>query len=476
MRVPRAFVVGAETVDGRPARRGDRRGLRPACDARSSSTAARAVAAPAARRRSSRDEAERVRRTARRPGDRPCSCSPTPGSPAGRRSVDGRDAPIVRTDYLLRGVVIGPGRAHRRVRLRPWSWRIGWIVSLLHGARAGGRRAGGRAMSRLPRGARRRAHLPGARAARSSRRRCCPARRCRTPTCSGSRRRGPPSKPASLAAAGEPRARRRPATDAAVPARGQAQPARTSRCGTRGSPTGRPFAGRRAVGDLLAVQRARLRAGRCGARWRWIAALKLWVAAFGTFLLGRGARRCASAGRGAGGVVYGFSLWMVTWLSYPHASVWALIPWRCRGRARAAPAGRARRAAAAGAGVGAAVPVRAPGVELPRCSRRSCSARCASRGLGRGVAARARGVRRRPRLRRAAGRARAAAVRRAAVALGRPPAAGGHARRTPSAAEVRARRVPARLAARRPRRRSTFPARARVLRRGAAADAAPPPR
>ena len=27
------------------------------------------------------------------------------------------------------------------------------------------------------------------------------------------------------------------------------------------------------------------------------------------------------------GLIYGFSLWMVTWLSYPHASVWALVPW-----------------------------------------------------------------------------------------------------------------------------------------------------
>lgn len=57
-----------------------------------------------------------------------------------------------------------------------------------------------------------------------------------------------------------------------------------------------------------------------------IAALKLWAAAFGAFLLGR-----ALAMRWAGallcGVVYGFSLWMVTWVSYPHASVWALVPW-----------------------------------------------------------------------------------------------------------------------------------------------------
>jgi hypothetical protein len=56
------------------------------------------------------------------------------------------------------------------------------------------------------------------------------------------------------------------------------------------------------------------------------AALKLWAAAFGMFLL---ARALAQRWWGAflAGVVYGFSLWMVTWISYPHASVWALIPW-----------------------------------------------------------------------------------------------------------------------------------------------------
>jgi Bacterial membrane protein YfhO len=58
----------------------------------------------------------------------------------------------------------------------------------------------------------------------------------------------------------------------------------------------------------------------------WIAALKLWVAAFGAYLLGRtlGMR---FAGALLAGVVYGFNLWLVTWVSYPHASVWALVPW-----------------------------------------------------------------------------------------------------------------------------------------------------
>ena len=58
----------------------------------------------------------------------------------------------------------------------------------------------------------------------------------------------------------------------------------------------------------------------------WIAALKLFTAAFGVYWLGRRVGM-GFAGALLAGVTFGFSLWMVTWLSYPHASVWALIPW-----------------------------------------------------------------------------------------------------------------------------------------------------
>ena len=58
----------------------------------------------------------------------------------------------------------------------------------------------------------------------------------------------------------------------------------------------------------------------------WIGALKLWVAGFGMFLLGR-ALGMRVGGALLAGVVYAFSLWMVTWLSYPHMSVWTWIPW-----------------------------------------------------------------------------------------------------------------------------------------------------
>jgi hypothetical protein len=58
----------------------------------------------------------------------------------------------------------------------------------------------------------------------------------------------------------------------------------------------------------------------------WIAVLKLWVSAFGMFLLGR-ALGMRFAGAFGAGLVFGFSLWMVTWVSYPHMSVWSWIPW-----------------------------------------------------------------------------------------------------------------------------------------------------
>ncbi len=58
----------------------------------------------------------------------------------------------------------------------------------------------------------------------------------------------------------------------------------------------------------------------------WIGVLKLWVAAFGTFLLGR-ALGMRFGGALLAGLVFALNLKMVTWLSYPHASVWTLIPW-----------------------------------------------------------------------------------------------------------------------------------------------------
>jgi hypothetical protein len=58
----------------------------------------------------------------------------------------------------------------------------------------------------------------------------------------------------------------------------------------------------------------------------WIAALKLWVASFGTFLLAR-ALGVSFAGALLAGLVFALNLKMVTWLSYPAMSVWTFIPW-----------------------------------------------------------------------------------------------------------------------------------------------------
>ncbi len=58
----------------------------------------------------------------------------------------------------------------------------------------------------------------------------------------------------------------------------------------------------------------------------WIGVLKLWVAAFGTFLLARALGMRFGAALLAG-VVFALNLRLVTWLIYPHVGIWALFPW-----------------------------------------------------------------------------------------------------------------------------------------------------
>jgi len=57
-----------------------------------------------------------------------------------------------------------------------------------------------------------------------------------------------------------------------------------------------------------------------------IAALKLWVAALGAWALA-GALGIGRAGALLAGLAFGFGLYLVTWLPWPLASVWALLPW-----------------------------------------------------------------------------------------------------------------------------------------------------
>ena len=51
--------------------------------------------------------------------------------PGWQATVDGRDVPIERVDYLLRGVAVGPGRHTVELAYRPASWRAGRMVSAL---------------------------------------------------------------------------------------------------------------------------------------------------------------------------------------------------------------------------------------------------------------------------------------------------------------------------------------------------------
>jgi hypothetical protein len=57
-----------------------------------------------------------------------------------------------------------------------------------------------------------------------------------------------------------------------------------------------------------------------------VAALKVFAAAFGTWLLAR-ALGMRFGGAMMAGLVYGFGLFFVVWVPWPHTSVWALLPW-----------------------------------------------------------------------------------------------------------------------------------------------------
>jgi uncharacterized membrane protein YfhO len=50
--------------------------------------------------------------------------------PGWKATVDGKNAPIHRVDYLIRGVSVPAGAHTVEFRYQPLSWRIGWIVSL----------------------------------------------------------------------------------------------------------------------------------------------------------------------------------------------------------------------------------------------------------------------------------------------------------------------------------------------------------
>jgi uncharacterized membrane protein YfhO len=51
--------------------------------------------------------------------------------PGWKATVDGRPATIERVDYLLRGVLVPPGRHRVEFTYEPASWRVGWVLSFV---------------------------------------------------------------------------------------------------------------------------------------------------------------------------------------------------------------------------------------------------------------------------------------------------------------------------------------------------------
>jgi hypothetical protein len=132
--VPRAFVVGAEVVtDDQLAAV-----TAPGFDPRGTAVVSeRLGVSGTGRARVVADEPERVVVRARA-SHRALLVLADTWFPGWRARVDGRQAPIVRTDQLLRGVVIGAGEHTVEFEYAPWSWRAGWIVSLLAGVALAG--------------------------------------------------------------------------------------------------------------------------------------------------------------------------------------------------------------------------------------------------------------------------------------------------------------------------------------------------
>ena len=91
-----------------------------------------------------------------------------------------------------------------------------------------------------------------------------------------------------------------------------------------------------------------------------IAALKLFVAALGTFLLARelGMRFAGALTAGLGSA---FSLWMVAWVPWPEASVFAFLPWLCADDRAPGPSPRSGSLRRTGRGRGPAALRRVPG-------------------------------------------------------------------------------------------------------------------
>ena len=85
---------------------------------------------PGGRVEITRYEPDRVELTASAPGSGLAVLSDV-HFPGWNATLDGSQVPIERVDYLLRGILVGPGEHRIVMTYEPWSWRLGWIVSLL---------------------------------------------------------------------------------------------------------------------------------------------------------------------------------------------------------------------------------------------------------------------------------------------------------------------------------------------------------
>jgi hypothetical protein len=126
--LPRAFVVGAETVTDDQLRTVTAAGFDPRATAAVSQRLNLSGGTGTAR--ISADEPERVAVRADA-SNRALLVLADTWFPGWRATIDGRSAPILRTDQLLRGVVLPAGAHTVEFTYVPWSWRVGWIVSLL---------------------------------------------------------------------------------------------------------------------------------------------------------------------------------------------------------------------------------------------------------------------------------------------------------------------------------------------------------
>ena len=133
--VPRAFLVGAQHVSPDQLGAVTAAGFDPRRSAVVSSSVGlpEGTSAPPGRARIVRDEPEHVA-VQTRAGKASLLVLADTWFPGWQAKVDGRDAPIVRTDQLLRGVTVPAGAHTVEFAYRPLSWRIGWIVSLLAAA------------------------------------------------------------------------------------------------------------------------------------------------------------------------------------------------------------------------------------------------------------------------------------------------------------------------------------------------------